>query len=378
MHISRNKKKRSRERILERKAGVKPGSITVPIEAFKPRFFLMSFNENSLDEQEFPTYTELIKRVRARPDARHWIDIRGYGDQQVLEQLTVDFHLHPLQMEDVINDYQRPKVEEFGEGRLFIITRMLRWSPEFRSMDDVQLSLFTGSNYVLSLQSDYGDCLDPLRERIRVGKGIIRQRPTLYMAYAMLDVVLDYYFPVMADIGSYMEELEQQVLREPAKSTLSEVLDLKTELVKLRRIIWPQRDIMNELLRMDSTIIDESLKVYFRDAYDHAVQLIDLTENHRDMSSGLVELYMSTVSNRMNEIMKVLTIISSIFIPLSFIVGLYGMNFSHEDPDTGRVMRYSMPELYQPYSYPILLSLMSLLIILQIYFFYRKGWFKSF
>jgi magnesium transporter len=372
------KKHRNREKILQRKAGVKPGSLMVPAGAFKPRFFLMSFNEHFLDELELPTYDELIKHVKAKPDARHWIDIRGYNDQHVLEQIRADFDIHPLQMEDVINDYQRPKVEEFENNRLFIITRMLRWSPEFKTLDDVQLSLFSGSNYVLSLQSDYGDCLDPLRERIRVGKGVIRHRPTMYMAYAILDVVLDYYFPVMADIGTYMEDLEQQVLREPSKSTLSEVLDLKSELVKLRRITWPQRDVMNELLRMDDDVIPKSLEVYFRDAYDHAVQLIDLIDNHREMSSSLVELYMSTVSNRMNEIMKVLTIISSIFIPLSFIVGLYGMNFSRENPETGKVYDFSMPELYEPYSYPILLSLMGILILLQIFFFYKKGWFRSF
>jgi magnesium transporter len=366
------------EKILGRKAGVKPGSLVIPADAYKPRYFLMSFSETFFEEIELETYSEVIKRVKAKPEARHWIDIRGYADQSMLEQLTHDFGLHPLQIEDVINDYQRPKVEEFAANRLFIITRMLRWSSEFRSLDDVQLSLFTGENYVLSLQSDYGDCLDPLRERIRVGKGIIRTRPTMYMAYAMLDVVLDYYFPVIAEIGLYIEDLEQIVLREPSKSTLSEILDLKGELIKLRRITWPERDLMNDLLRMDNTIIDDSLKVYFRDAYDHAVQLIDLVENHRDMSSSLVELYMSTVSNRMNEIMKVLTIISSIFIPLSFIVGLYGMNFAHEDPDTGKVLRYNMPELYQPMSYPILLSFMGILILLQIYFFYKKGWFKSF
>ena len=369
---------RKREKILERKAGVKPGTLLVPTEAYKPRFFLISFSDTLFEETELASYKELLQRVRAHPDARHWIDIRGYADQSMLEQLVADFDLHPLQMEDVINDYQRPKVEEFGENRLFIITRMLRWSPEFKSLVDVQLSLFTGNNYVLTLQSDYGDCLDPLRDRIRVGKGVIRTRPTMYMAYAILDVVLDYYFPVIAEIGHYMEELEQKVLRLPSKSTLSEVLDLKSELVKLRRITWPERDLMNELLRMDDATIPDTLKVYFRDAYDHAVQLIDLIENHREMSSSLVELYMSTVSNRMNEIMKVLTIISSIFIPLSFIVGLYGMNFSREDPETGRVLRYSMPELYEPYSYPILLVLMSILILLQLYFFYRKGWFRSF
>lgn len=369
---------RKREKILERKAGVKPGTLLVPTEAYKPRFFLISFSDTLFEETELASYKELLQRVKAHPDARHWIDIRGYADQSMLEQLVADFDLHPLQMEDVINDYQRPKVEEFGENRLFIITRMLRWSPEFKSLVDVQLSLFTGNNYVLTLQSDYGDCLDPLRDRIRVGKGVIRTRPTMYMAYAILDVVLDYYFPVIAEIGHYMEELEQKVLRLPSKSTLSEVLDLKSELVKLRRITWPERDLMNELLRMDDATIPDTLKVYFRDAYDHAVQLIDLIENHREMSSSLVELYMSTVSNRMNEIMKVLTIISSIFIPLSFIVGLYGMNFSREDPETGRVLRYSMPELYEPYSYPILLVLMSILILLQLYFFYRKGWFRSF
>ncbi|GAB3201949.1 magnesium transporter [Pontibacter aydingkolensis] len=369
---------RKREKILDRKAGIKPGTLLVPTESYKPRFFLMSFSETLFEETELQNYKELMLRVKAHPEARHWIDIRGYGDQTMLEQLVADFGLHPLQMEDVINDYQRPKVEEFGTNRLFIITRMLRWSPEFKSLIDVQLSLFTGDNYVLSLQSDYGDCLDPLRERIRVGKGVIRSRPTMYMAYAMLDVVLDYYFPVMAEIGLYMEELEQKVLRKPSKNTLTEILNLKSELVKLRRIAWPERDLMNEMLRMDEDVIPDSLKVYFRDAYDHAVQLIDLIENHREMSSSLVELYMSMVSNRMNEIMKVLTIISSIFIPLSFIVGIYGMNFSREDPETGKVFRYSMPELYEPYSYPILLGLMGTLILFQIYFFYRKGWFRSF
>ncbi|WP_266204284.1 magnesium/cobalt transporter CorA [Pontibacter kalidii] len=376
--MSKRNRQHRRNKILERKAGIKPGSLVVPVEAFAPRFFLMSFSEDMFEEQEFGTYGELLQSVKENPDARHWIDIRGYGKQEMLEVLMQDFELHALQMEDVINDYQRPKVEEFGRNRLFVITRMLRWSPEFRRLDDIQLSLFTGPNYVLSLQSDYGDCLNPLRERIRAGKGIIRQRPAIYIAYAILDVVLDYYFPVMADIGAYIEDLEQQVLREPNKSTLSQILDLKSELVKLRRITWPARDLMNELLRMDENTIPDNLKVYFRDAYDHAVQLIDLVDNHREMASSLVELYMSTVSNRMNEIMKVLTIISSIFIPLSFIVGLYGMNFSREDPETGQVFPHSMPELYQPYSYPILLGLMATLIMLQLYFFYRKGWFRSF
>lgn len=376
--MAKRKHRRPRNKILERKVGLRPGAYSAPTESFPPRFFLISFSEGFFEELELKTYAELRQRVTARPDARHWIDIRGYGDQAVLEQLSSDFGLHPLQMEDVINDYQRPKVEEFDEDRLFIISRMLRWSLESKSLEDVQLSLFTGPNYVLSLQSDYEDCLDPLRERIRVGKGVIRQRPTMYMAYAMIDVVLDYYFPVMAEIGGYIEDLEQKVLLAPSRNNLTLILDLKSELVKLRRITWPERDKMTELLRMDEDVIPESLKPYFRDAYDHTIQLIDLIDNHKEMTSSLVDLHMATVSNRMNEVMKVLTIISTIFIPLSFIAGVYGMNFAREDPETGEVYPFSMPELYQPYSYPILLFLMTTLILFQLFFFYRKGWFRSF
>jgi magnesium transporter len=318
-----------------------------------------------------------LQQVQSQPEATHWIDIRGYADLTMLELIKQDFGIHSLQMEDVINDYQRPKVDELDD-RLFIITRMLRWHETQHTLEDVQLSVFSGPNYVLTLQSDYEDCLEPLRDRIRVGKGIIRQRPPMYLVYAILDVVLDFYFPVMGAIGNYIDELEQKILDKPNKQTLREVLDLKNELIKLRRIAWPERDKMNELLRMEEDIIPDNLKVYFRDAYDHTIQLIDLIDSHKEMSTSLVELYMSTVSNRMNEIMKVLTIISSIFIPLSFIAGLYGMNFSRENPETGEVFRLSMPELYLPYSYPLLIILMTSLVLVQLYLFYRKGWFKSF
>ena len=368
---------RSRDKIIDRKVGNKPGSLFVPTEALAPRFFLMSYSETLFEETELGCYQELLEQVRSKPDVKHWIDIRGYGDLSLLEHLVTDFNLHLLQMEDVINDYQRPKVEEFGNDRLFIISRMLRWSQASHLLQDVQLSVFTGSNYILTLQSDYEDCLDPLRERIRVGKGSIRFRQNIYTAYAILDVVLDFYFPVLAQISDYIDQLEQKVLHTPSKLTLSRILALRSELVKLKRITWAERDKLNEILRLEEEIIPDNMKVYFRDAYDHVVQLIDLVDSHKEMTSSLIELYMSTVSNRMNEIMKVLTIISTIFIPLSFIVGLYGMNFSREDPDTGAVFRYSMPELYQAYSYPVLLGLMALLVLMQLYYFYRKGWFRS-
>ncbi|MBF9252332.1 magnesium/cobalt transporter CorA [Pontibacter sp. 172403-2] len=376
--MSKRKHHRHRNSILNRTAGTRPGFLFVPAGAHAPRFFLVSFSDTFLEQTELPSYELLMKKVSDQPDLRHWIDIRGYGDLKLLEQITLDFSIHPLQMEDVINDYQRPKVVEQDRNRLFIISRMLRWSAETHCLDDVQLSIFTGPNYVLTLQSDYEDCLDQLRERIRVGKGLIRSRPTMYLAYAIMDVILDYYFPVMNEIGNYIEELERHILQEASKQTLSDILGLKNELVKLRRIAWPERDKLNEMLRLDEEMLPDSLRVYFHDAYDHVVQLIDLIDNQKETASSLVELYMSTVSNRMNEIMKVLTIISSIFIPLSFIVGLYGMNFAHENPETGKVYPLSMPELYQPYAYPVLLVLMLSLICLQLYFFYRKGWLRSF
>jgi magnesium transporter len=368
---------RSRDKIIDRKVGEKPGNLYVPAQALLPRFFLMSYAEGFFEEAEIENYQALIKLIGERKDSKHWIDIRGYGDLSLMERLVDDFKLHPLQIEDVLNDYQRPKVEEFGEDRLFIITRMLRWSKELHTLEDVQLSIFTGNNYVLTLQSDYADCLDPLRERIRIGKGSIRIKQNVYTAYAILDVVLDYYFPVMAQISDYIDELEQRVLHKPSKIGLSRILALRSELVKLKRIVWPVRDKINEILKMDEDVVPDTMKVYFKDTYDHAVQLIDLVDSHKEMTSNLIELHMSTVSNRMNEIMKVLTIISTIFIPLSFIVGLYGMNFSRENPETGKVFNYSMPELYQPYSYPILLGLMTILVIMQLFFFYKKGWFRS-
>ena len=355
------------------KVGQKPGFLFRPDNAVATRLFLISFDEFELEEREYSSYEELYAYMQARPHQRHWVDVRGYGNLEILEKIAQDFNIHPLQLEDVISDYQRPKVEE-ENGALFMISRMVSFMPT-KQLDDDQLSILTGPNYVLTFQSDYDDCLNPLRLRIRGGKGIIRKRPVVYMAYAIMDVVLDHYFPVLSEISDYLDELEDQLFKHPKKEMLSRILSVKKEIVKLRRIIWPERDKINELLRSPSDVIPDDLKIYFRDSYDHTVQIVDLVENYKETSNSLVELYLSNVSNRMNEIMKVLTIISSIFIPLSFIVGIYGMNFSRENPD-GSINYLNMPELYHPYGYASLMGFMALLIIGQIYFFYRKGWFK--
>ncbi|RNI31207.1 magnesium/cobalt transporter CorA [Rufibacter latericius] len=360
--------------ILERSVGQKPGSLTVSAQALPPRLFLVTFNEKMYDAQEFGDYDSLMRAFQKFPEARHWIDVRGYGNVPLLERIMIDFQIHPLQMEDVINDYQRPKVEE-DHNRLFIVSRMVAFTPDHK-VDDDQLSIFTGSNYVITFQSDYEDCLDPLRERIRVGKGAIRKKSAMYVAYAILDVVLDHYFPAMAQLGEYAEELEDCLFENPSKKLLSQILDLKREVVKIRRIVWPERDKINEIMRMDEQTIPHELKIYFKDIYDHAIQLIDLVDNYKEITSSLTDLYLSNVSNRMNEVMKVLTIISTIFIPLSFIVGLYGMNFSRENP-RGGINPLNMPELYHPYGYVTLLCVMGVIVSGMVYYFYRKGWLSN-
>ncbi|ALI98178.1 magnesium/cobalt transporter CorA [Rufibacter tibetensis] len=357
--------------ILDRKVGQKPGSLTISAEALPPRLFLVSFDDKHCDIREFESYDALMGAFHAAPEIRHWIDVRGYGNQALLERMMVDFRIHPLQMEDVVNDYQRPKVEE-DHNRLFIVSRMIAFTPQ-HELDDDQLSIFTGPNYVLTFQSDYEDCLDPLRERIKAGKGAIRKKTSMYLAYAMMDVVLDHYFPAMASLGEYAEELEDCLFENPSKKLLSQILDLKREVVKIRRIVWPERDKINEILRMDESMVPHELKIYFKDIYDHAIQLIDLVDNYKEITSSLTDLYLSNVSNRMNEVMKVLTIISTIFIPLSFIVGLYGMNFSRENPKGG-INPLNMPELYHPYGYVSLLCFMGLVVSGMVYYFYRKGW----
>lgn len=366
-----NLHKALRKSTLKRKVGQRPGTLSVPETAFAPRFFLFSYSENFFQEQEYATYDELAAFLGAHPHAKHWVDVRGFADIKVLERIAADFRIHPLQMEDVLNEYQRPKVEE-DNGRLFIVSRMIDFTKSCE-LEDQQLSLFTGPNYVLTLQSDYVDCLEALRERLRSGKGSIRKRPVMYLTYAILDTVTDYYFPAMAKIGDYAEELEDKLFENPSRELLSQILNLKREVVKVRRIVWPERDKISEFLKMDEDIVAPELQPYFKDVYDHTIQLMDLVDNYKEMTSSLTDLYLSNVSNRMNEVMKVLTIISTIFIPLSFVVGLYGMNFSREGVD-GQVNPLNMPELYQPYGYVTLLAIMGLIVSGMVYYFYRKGW----
>ena len=367
----------ARRRALYQEVGERPGTLHVPPDALTPRLFLISYDEHHHEETEYTgRYEELLAYLSAHPDLRHWIDVRGYDDLALMERLMHDFGLHPLQLEDVLGDYQRAKVEVFDENRLFLVSRMTEFTPQL-TVHDVQLSIFTGPNYVLTFQDDYDDCLDVLRNRIRANVSQLRRKPISYLAYALTDVILDHYYPTMAAIGDYIEELELRIFGTPReRQLLSRILRIKKDVVRFRRLVYPERDKMAEILRLPEEIVPEEIKVYYRDAYDHAIQALDLAESYRDNISSLTDLFLSDQSNRMNEVMKVLTIISSIFIPLSFVVGLYGMNFQHEDTH-GHVLPLNMPELYSPIGYPLLLGVLVLIVVGQMYYFWRRGWLSS-
>ncbi|MGI4759343.1 MAG: magnesium/cobalt transporter CorA [Janthinobacterium lividum] len=364
----------ARRQALFQNVGQRPGTLHVQPDALKPRLFLLSYDENKCDEAEYTNrFDDLVAYLRAHPELKHWIDVRGYGDLPLMERIMEEFGLHPLQMEDVLGDYQRAKVEVFDDNRLFLVSRMTEFTPQLTVHDD-QLSLFTGPNYVLSFQDDYDDCLEVLRNRIRANFSQLRRKSVGYLAYALTDVVLDHYYPTMAAIGDYIEELETCIFATPReRRLLSRILRVKKDVVRFRRLVYPERDKMSEILRLPEEVVPEDVKVYYRDAYDHAIQALDLAESYRDNISSLTDLFLSDQSNRMNEVMKVLTIISSIFIPLSFVVGLYGMNFQPEDQH-GHKLPLNMPELYSPMGYPILLVVLTLIVCLQLYYFWRKGW----
>ena len=357
--------------------GQKPGTLAVPPDAPPPRLFLTLYDADTCDEAEYTgRYDELLAALRAQPARRYWLDVRGYGDLPLIERLMENFHLHPLQMEDVLGGYQRAKVEVFDDNRLFLVSRMAEFTAGLE-IDDDQLSIFTGPNYVLTFQDDYEDCLEVLRNRLRGARSQLRQRPSAYLAYALTDVVLDHYYPTMAAVGDYIEELEDSIFTaRRERRLLNRILRVKKDVVRLRRLVYPERDKIAEILRLPDEAVPEEIKVYYRDCYDHAIQALDLAESYRDNISSLADLFLSDQSNRMNEVMKVLTVISSIFIPLSFIVGLYGMNFQHDDGH-GHLLPLNMPELYKPLGYPILLAVLMLIVAGQLYYFWRKGWLSS-
>ncbi len=295
-----------------------------------------------------------------------WVDLQGLGNEPVLQQVGQVFKLHPLVLEDVVNVPQRPKVEEYDD-QLLIITRMVMLSRESGSFLSEQISFILGDHYLLSVQEEAeNDCFGPVRDRIMSAKGSIRKMGADYLLYALVDAIIDGFFPVLEEYGEQLELLEDEVVANPSRQTLEHIHRMKRELLSLRRAIWPQRDAINTLIRDESDLISHEVRIYLRDCYDHTVQVLDMVETYREVASSLMDIYLSSVSNKMNEIMKVLTVISSIFIPLTFIAGIYGMNFEH------------MPELKTRFGYFVCLAIMLTVAIVQLTLFWRKGWFSNY
>jgi len=295
-----------------------------------------------------------------------WINIEGLQDVGLIEKLGRHFGFHPLALEDVLNCGQRPKLEDYGSYHFLVMKSLWRKKEE---LFIEQISFFLGGSYVITFQEVPGDSFEAVRERIRHGKGQIRKMGSDYLLYALLDALVDEFFPVLEAYGERVEELEDVVVARPEPATLNEIHRIKRELLLLRKTAFPEREVINSLQREEAHLIRPETRVFLRDCYDHTIQVLDMIETYRDLASGLLEVYLSSLSNRLNEVMKVLTIISTIFIPLSFIAGVYGMNFNPQ------ASPMNMPELNWYYGYPMSLGLMAAVAGALVIYFRRKGWF---
>ncbi|MFH1386236.1 MAG: magnesium/cobalt transporter CorA [bacterium] len=343
------------------KKGLAPGTL-VHIGEKKSeeiKLSLIHYNKTNLKEIELKSVKECAQFIN-KPGVL-WINLDGLHRTETIEQLGQLFKLHPLVLEDIVNTEQRPKLEEYDDY-LYIVLKMIYSAPQNSTVVTEQLSLILGKNYVLTFQEKPGDIFDLLRERIRANKGRIRKAGADYLAYSLIDAIIDSYFGIMEKGGEELENLEDEVVSSPSTKTLNRIHHLKRDMIFLRKAIWPLREVIGRLQNIGKPFIQPPTIVYLRDIYDHSIQLMDTVETFRDMLSGMLDIYLSSINNRLNEIMKVLTIIATIFMPLTFITGLYGMNFKF------------MPELYQAWGYPAVLTVMVFVVAVMLAYFRRKKW----
>jgi len=342
--------------------GAPPGTLVVDPTAHGSSMSVIGYGEEKIIEDRHASIED-IQAIRGTLPVL-WINVEGLADIDLIQQLGKLLELHDLALEDVINLHQRAKVEDY-EDHAFIVTRMA--IPGAR-IESEQVSIFVGEDYVLTFQERPGDCFDPVRERLRRGSSRIRRMGIDYLVYALIDAVIDAYFPVLEQYGERLEILEDAVVSHPEPELIEQMHILKRDLLNLRRAIWPHREMINALVRGEMAVMSDQTRVYLRDCYDHAVQLMDLVETYREIASGLIDAYLSSMSTRLNDIMKVLTIIATVFIPLSFIASLYGMNFDRA------ASRWNMPELGWTFGYPLALLLMILVAGALLLYFRRNRW----
>jgi magnesium transporter len=363
----RHTKVRNKPKYFERReepAGTPPGTLLPPKipRKEKVRITVIDFTRDDHTEFEAGSVEDCAKYKDT--ESVTWINIDGVDDVDILMKVGEYFGVHHLALEDIQDVGQRPKLEEYDDFYL-IVLKLMEYD---QVMHSEQISMLLGKKYVITVQERVGDCFDPIRERLRKNKGRIRSMGPDYLAYAIMDVITDELYPILERFGDRLEKMENAIVKDPDPKMLQVILQAKRDMLLLRRSIWPHRGILTKLMGEAVIIVQSDTKRYLRDCYDHTVQVIDMAETYRDLSSGLQDLYMSSISNRMNEVMKVLTIIATIFIPLSFIVGLYGMNFN---PASGP---FNMPELNWPYGYLFSWAIMIGMVTVMLIYFKRKKW----
>jgi magnesium transporter len=343
------------------KAGLPPGTVVFVGEkkVEEIRITIIDYDEHQYAEREVKNIEECFS-FKDTPSIS-WINIDGVHQVDVIEKLGAHFVLHPLLQEDVVNTHQRPKFDEFDD-HLFIVLMMFFLNEEENELQGEQISLIVGANFVISFQERQGDVFDQVRERLRNGKGRIRKKGSDYLAYSLIDAIVDSYYNILEGLGENIESLQEQMVFEPKQEDLQIIQHLKRDMLFFRKSVWPLREVISGLAKSDSTLIKEDVLVYVRDVYDHVIQAIDTIETFRDMLSAMLDIYLSSVGNRMNQVMKVLTIIATIFIPMTFLAGIYGMNFKY------------MPELEWKYAYLVFWLVVVTVFIIMISLFKKKKW----
>ena len=360
----KNRRRKVRETKFHRRSppGSPPGMLVADPQACSPAIEVIAYSADSLVERRIGDIKEIPSFLKEWPVT--WINVNGLGDAAVIGGIGEIFGLHRLALEDVINVHQRAKVEQYKD-HCFVVVREIVAEEKFTSE---QISIFLGRNYVITFQESPGDPFDPVRDRIRKSIGRLRTAGPDHLVYALIDATIDHYFPVLESHGEKLEALEEDVIAQPDSRCVTRIHDLRHGLLVLRRAVWPLREAVNTLYRDPHALVSEETRLYLRDCYDHTVQIIDLLENYRDVASSLMEAYLSSLSNRTNEIVKVLTIFTAVFMPLTLVAGIYGMNFHTERSP------WNMPELDWFMGYPFALGLMLAIALGLLLYFRTRGW----
>lgn len=343
------------------KSGLPPGTLIHIGERSdrEIRITIAEYTDKTYEEKAISSLKESFYYME--PKALTWIDVEGLHEVELIQKFGDTQGLHPLVLEDIVNTNQRPKLEDYGDY-LYIVLKMLRDRGE-PGVGMEQISLILGPRFVISFQEGLrGDLFGPVRERLRNGKGRLRSMGADYLVYTLIDMIVDSYFTSLERLGDAISELEDEVVREPGPETTRKIHQMKRDMIQLRRVAWPLREVLSALERRESTLVTAPVAIYLRDVYDHTVQVIDAVEAYRDIVSGLLDIYLTSLSNRMNEAIKFLTVIGTIFIPLTFIAGVYGMNFQF------------MPELHMRWGYFVVLGLMAVVALSMLAIFRRKRW----